>query len=430
MRFGGRVAAAIEVLEAMEQRHLPVAIALREWGLSHRFAGSGDRAAIGNIVYDALRRKRSAAYLMGADTARARVFGALLLSWDQTPESIERAFDGDRFAPDPLSGAERDALAKNQLENAPDEVRADCPDWCAPMLKRQFGDNWVSEASALSRRPPLDLRVNTLKSDPGKVAASLGKLGAKQTSLQPAALRIPPIEGAGRHPNIQSEPGFQKGHYEIQDLGSQISASLTGATSGEQVLDFCAGGGGKTLAMSAKMENRGQLFAYDTDKHRLAPIFDRMRRAGCRNVQVMSELNELEALDGRMDLVLVDAPCTGSGTWRRKPDAKWRLTEAQLEKRKSEQATILDSAARYVKSGGRLAYVTCSVFPDENTHQVEAFVSRRSDFGFADHGEIWGSEVSSGDGMSYIAQNGIVMTPAKTGTDGFFISVMRKQAAI
>src|SRR6185312_3100974 len=178
-------------------------------------------------------------------------------------------------------------------------------------------------------------------------------------------IRMPPIEGAGRHPNVQAGPGFQKGWFEIQDEGSQIVADLAVAGGGAQVLDFCAGAGGKALALSAAMKNHGQIFAHDADKSRLAPIFGRLKRAGSRNVQVIQPA-ALSGLEGLMDLVLVDAPCTGSGTWRRRPDSKWRLSDRQLDQRKTEQAAILEDARRFVKPGGRLAYVTCSVFSEEN----------------------------------------------------------------
>src|SRR5690606_5792063 len=161
-------------------------------------------------------------------------------------------------------------------------------------------------------------------------------------------IRIPPIEGDGRHPNVQAEPAFQKGWFEVQDEGSQLVALLAGAAAGMQVLDYCAGAGGKSLALSSAMGNRGQIFAHDAEKQRLAPIFERIRRADARNVQVVAKSAELEPLAGRMDIVLVDAPCTGSGTWRRRPDAKWRLTGRQLDVRRAEQAAILDAAARFV----------------------------------------------------------------------------------
>ncbi|APH73349.1 RsmB/NOP family class I SAM-dependent RNA methyltransferase [Aquibium oceanicum] len=429
MRLGGRLAAAIEVLEDIRARHRPAADALRDWGLSHRFAGAGDRAAIGNIVYDALRRKRSAGYLFGSDEPRAAAFGALFLEWGETPETVKAALTGDRFAPPLLSDDEIGALGANRLEEAPEAVRADVPDWCAPFLEARFGAGWVAEGMALSARPPLDLRVNTLKADRDKVLRELSGMNAEPTAMSPHGIRIPPIKGSGRHPNVQAEPAFRKGWLEVQDEGSQIAAALAGAESGLQVLDYCAGAGGKTLALSAAMENRGQVFAHDSEKQRLSPIFDRLRRADVRNVQVVPRPEELAPLEKRMDLVLVDAPCTGSGTWRRRPDAKWRLTDRQLEVRMAEQEKILAEASRFVRPGGRLAYVTCSIFPQENVERIDAFLAANPGFNPVDHAQLFESRFEGKSGSARIdPAKGISLTPAYSGTDGFYVAVLSRAA--
>jgi 16S rRNA (cytosine967-C5)-methyltransferase len=429
MRLGGRLAAAIEVLEDIERRHRPAADALKDWGLSHRFAGAGDRAAIGNIVYDGLRRKRSAGWLVGDDTPRAIGFGALLLEWRETAETLNATLDGDKFAPPPLDADELATIASRNLADAPDVVRADCPDWCAPLLEQVFGADWVEEGAALAARPPLDLRVNTLRADRAKVLAELEGTGAVASPLTANGIRIPPIDGSGRHPNVQAEPAFQKGWFEVQDEGSQIAADLTGAAPGMQVLDYCAGAGGKTLALSAAMENRGQIFAHDAEKGRLAPMFERLRRSENRNVQVLSKPAELERLAGHMDIVLIDAPCTGSGTWRRRPDAKWRLTQRQLDVRRSEQAAILDAAKAHVKPGGLLAYVTCSVFDAENRDQIEAFLAREKRFEPVDHVALWQQHFPGrADTARVDPARGISLTPARSGTDGFFFAALRRTA--
>ncbi len=429
MRLGGRLAAAIEVLDEVVQRHRPAADALKDWGASHRFAGSGDRAAIGNIVYDALRRKRSAAWLLGANSSRALAFAALMLEWGETAEALNAALDGDRFAPPALTGDEI-RLASRGLGDAPPEVRADVPDWCVPFFKDAFGDGWVEEAAGLAMRPPLDLRVNTLISDRERVLAGLAGMKAASTALAHNGIRIPPIDRSGRHPNVQIDPAFQNGWFEVQDEGSQMVAELTGSYAGAQVLDYCAGAGGKTLALSAAMENKGQVFAYDAEKARLAPIFERLRRSGTRNVQVVSKRQELAALEGQMDIVLVDAPCTGSGTWRRRPDAKWRLTERQLDVRTGEQKAILDLAKAYVKPGGRLVYITCSVFPAENRAQVAAFLEREEEFSTVDHDAVWQRHFpDQAPAAAHIdTAHGISLSPLTTGTDGFYLAAMEKKA--
>ncbi|MCF6126614.1 RsmB/NOP family class I SAM-dependent RNA methyltransferase [Mesorhizobium sp. M7A.F.Ca.CA.001.07.2.1] len=429
MRLGGRLAAAIEVLEDIGRRHRPVADALKDWGLSHRFAGGGDRAAIGNIVYDALRHKRSAGWLLGQDTPRAIGFGALLLEWRQTAQSLNEALDGDKFAPPLLTAAELQAIAERRLDDAPAAVRADVPDWCAPLFERAFGSTWADEGAALATRPPLDLRVNTLQANRDKVLAELTGTGAKPSAIAPHGIRIPPIDGDGRHPNVQAEPAFQKGWFEVQDEGSQIAAALAGAEAGMQVLDFCAGAGGKTLALSASMENRGQIFAHDAEKARLAPIFDRIRRSENRNVQIVTKPAELAPLGNHMDIVLVDAPCTGSGTWRRRPDAKWRLTQRQLDARKGEQSAILDAAKVYVKPGGLLVYITCSVFDEENGEQIAAFRDRNSGFVPVDHRQLWDSRFPGHEAAARIGARGdISLSPALSGTDGFYLCALRRSA--
>ena len=429
MRLGGRLAAAIEILDDMDARKRPVADAMRDWGLAHRFAGSGDRAAIGNIVYDALRLKASSAWRFGSDGGRALAFGALLTGLGMTPGEIASSLEGDKFAPAPLTNDEIARWQSNAPETAPDHVRAEVPEWCAPMLAEAFGDGWIAEGQALAARPPLDLRVNTLKATLQKVLKDLDRAGAAPWDGSETALRIPAIKGAGRHPNVTAEPGFQKGWFEVQDCGSQIVATLGLPDGAAQLLDLCAGGGGKTLALAAALDNKGQVHAYDADKTRLAPIFDRLRRAGTRNVQVHAAGSDLSALEGRMDLVLVDAPCTGSGTWRRRPDTKWRLSEGALQERLAQQAEVLDDAARFVKPGGRLVYITCSLFPAENTHQVSAFRGRHADFEAADgsgmlarrHPQLVGKVTPDGEG-------GLLLSPAITGTDGFFVAVMEKSA--
>ncbi len=427
MRMGGRLAAAMEVLEDIGRRHRPAAESLRDWGLSHRFAGGGDRAAIGNIVYDALRRRRSAGWLLDADTSRAVAFGALLLEWGETASSLNQALDGDKFAPPPLDETELRTISERMATEAPPEVRADCPDWCIPLIQASFGDDWAREGSALAARPPLDLRVNTLKADRAKVLAELADTGARAARIASNGIRIAPIEGSGRHPNVQAEPAFQKGWFEVQDEGSQLVSELTGAVAGMQVLDYCAGAGGKSLALSTAMDNHGQVFAHDAEKVRLAPIFDRIRRAGSHNIQVVSKQGELAPLEGHMDIVLVDAPCTGSGTWRRRPDAKWRLTQRQLDARKAEQAAILDKAAGYVKRGGLMAYVTCSVFQEENGEQVTAFLERSGHFEPVDHRELWNARFPGHDAAArFGTSGGISLSPALTGTDGFYFCALQR----
>lgn len=428
MRLGGRLAAAIEVLDDIARRDRPAADALRDWGLSHRFAGAGDRAAIGNIVYDALRRKRSAAWLFDADSSRALAFGALMLEWGADAPALNGLIGDDRFAPAPLTADEIATSEQRDLDSAPGAVRADCPDWCVPLAEDAFGNDWVDEIAALALRPPLDLRVNTLAASREQVRDEIAATGAEPGTLVDTCLRIAPIARAGRHPNVQAEPAFQKGWFEVQDQGSQAVAMLAGARPGMQVLDYCAGAGGKTLALAAAMANSGRIVAHDAEKQRLAPIVDRLRRSGVDNVEVVDDVAALDPLQGQMDIVMVDAPCSGSGTWRRRPDTKWRLTDRQLDARQQEQADILRHAAGFVKPGGRLVYITCSIFPAENRHQIEAFAAAHPDFAVVPPAELWRAHFPEAPGAARIDDIGIALSPARTATDGFFAAALVRQS--
>lgn len=430
MRLGGRLAGAIEVLDDIETRRRPVADALKDWGLSHRFAGSGDRAAIGNIVYDALRMKLSHAWLMDDDSALTLGHAVMFRQWGFSPESLAQALEGDRFAPPPLSEAALHAFAVRRIEDAPLHVQGDIPEWTLASFERNFAADWLDEAKGLTARPSLDLRANTLKADRDKVVKALERAGAETCRLAPQGIRVPAGKLSDRLPNVTAEISFQKGWFEVQDEGSQLVAGLVMAEEGEQILDYCAGGGGKTLALSAIMHNKGQLHAFDADRKRLAPIIERLKRAGTRNVQVHDSLQALTALQDRFDRVLVDAPCTGTGTWRRRPDTKWRLTEKSLGERVAQQREVLDAACRYVRPGGHLAYVTCSLLPEENQMQVTDFLTRHADFeavsSAADFTNITGQTAVC---PRFSPGPGLTLSPATTETDGFYFCLLRKASA-
>lgn len=429
MRLPGRIAAAIEVLADMEARKRPASEALKGWALDHRFAGAGDRAAIGNLVYDALRKRASHAFRMGEDTPRALILSVVVNDWNREVKSLNEDFSTDRFAPESISEAEAVRLCNDSaFADAPDYVRADVPEWLAPSMERSFGAEWVREGQGMTGRPPLDMRANTLKSSRDRVAKSLARFAPLDCTIAPDGLRLPAGPDDARTANVQADEGYQKGWFEVQDEGSQIVSLLAGALPGEQVLDLCAGAGGKTLALAAAMGNSGQIFAYDAHRPRLAPIHERLKRSGVRNAQVRNpDSNALDDLAGKMDRVLVDAPCTGSGTWRRRPDTKWKLTPAQLDARVADQIAVLDEAARFLNPGGELVYITCSILPEENDDQVDAFLARHEGFSLVDLPQVW-AEMFPG-APSPLSRNGksVMLTPASTGTDGFFCARLRKE---
>ena len=429
MTPAARLSAAIEVFSDIEARRRPAADALKDWGLAHRFAGSKDRAAIASLVYDALRRKASAAWIMGEGSARAVILGMLKLQRGLDVGAIAALCSGERFAPAPLSDEERRRLAEVGLEGAPAHVAGDFPAWIEPSLVRVFGDDLVPELQALAQRAPLDIRANSLKATREEVQDALAHLSPHWTPHSPVGLRVALGED-GRGPALQSEPGFLKGWFEIQDEGSQLAALLTGVKPGEQVVDLCAGGGGKTLAMAALMQNKGQIYATDSDARRLAPIHERLARAGVRNVQVRTPRGRADAvtdLDGTIDCVLVDAPCTGSGTWRRNPDSKWRLRPGSLEQRRKEQDAVLDSAARLVKPGGRIVYVTCSVLPEENDEAIGGVLEKHPHLQL-DPTQLAQEIAGELRSATKPTSSGLQLTPRLTGTDAFYVATLKQHA--
>jgi 16S rRNA (cytosine967-C5)-methyltransferase len=286
----------------------------------------------------------------------------------------------------------------------------------------------------MASRAPLDLRVNTLKAKREKVLGSTAHLGTRQTPWSPIGLRIE-LGADARNPGIHSEEDFIKGAIEVQDEGSQLAALLSGAKPGEQVIDLCAGAGGKTLALAAMMQGKGRLIATDHDKRQLAPIYERLSRAGVHNADIRTPKGPNDTLGdihASADLVLIDAPCTGTGTWRRNPDAKWRMRPGALEVRLKDQAAVLDRAADLVKPGGRIAYITCSVLPQENGEQVRAFTTRHPEFAVVPPSQTMSVLWDKADDFAAAtlqSSEGLLMTPRRTGTDGFFVSVLRRSAS-
>ena len=434
MTPAARLSAAIELIETIDAQRVPAAKALKEWGTAHRYAGSGDRAAVSGLIWDVLRRRASSAWIMDDDTARARLLGMLRLERGLDTDAIAALCDGGRFAPAPLTSGERSALASRSLAGAPAPVAGDYPEWLDGYLAQVFGDDRVAEAAAMASRAPLDLRVNSLKAKRDKVLGSIAHLGAQPTPWSPIGLRIE-LGADARNPGIHAEEDFIKGAIEVQDEGSQLAALLSAAKPGEQVIDLCAGAGGKTLALAAMMQGKGRLIATDHDKRQVAPIYERLSRAGVHNADVRPPKgagDPLADIRASADLVLIDAPCTGTGTWRRNPDAKWRMRPGALEVRLKDQRDVLDRAAALVKPGGRIAYVTCSILAPENGEQILDFVARHPEFAVVPPLQtaavLWDRAEAFAEAALRSAE-GWLMTPRRTGTDGFFVSVLTRQKA-
>jgi 16S rRNA (cytosine967-C5)-methyltransferase len=430
MLLGGRIKAAIEVLDDILNRKTPATLALRDWGKSNRYAGSKDRSAIGNYVYDALRCKNSLEFRMNNDKPRALILGSAVFIGERTTEELFEAFENNKHSPGQLTKDEILKLSGSiDLSGAPDWVRADIPEWIWPAFENNFSDSAIDEGNALTKRPPLDLRVNTLKSNVSDVINELKDKNIEKCAISPVGLRIAAARADGRLPNIQIEESYQTGAVEIQDEGSQIVSLLVDAKPGETILDYCAGAGGKTLALAADMQNQGTVFGFDIDKRRLSPLYQRAQRAGANIIDIRQPPSEsLKDLVGKMDRVLVDAPCTGLGTWRRKPDSKWRLNEDGLELRNNEQRSVLNSAKGFVRPGGLLFYVTCSMLAEENEAQVYDFIEKNDNFSLLSAGEVWEEKFGADSPKPWSADGcSLTLTPSSTNTDGFFFAVMERK---
>ena len=337
-------------------------------------------------------------------------------------------------APSKLTLEERERLVMAPDVTAAAHVSGDYPEWMEPMMDRVFGEEKVVEAQAMAVRADVDIRVNTLKVDAEKAGGPMRSASAEVSPLLKNAYHIPARDPSEREASLESIPAYSKGWVEVQDAGSQIAAAASNAKPGEQVLDYCAGGGGKTLAMAAMMEGKGQVHAYDIDGRRLSALIPRLKRSGAHNVQLVhpKEPEALEALKGQMDVVFVDAPCTGTGTWRRRPDAKWRLKDKQLAKRVEEQREILQVASAFVKPGGRLVYATCSFLIEEDEDRVSEFLAANDGFSELSAAE---AAIASGlltdEGAAAVKAGckygtSVRLTPRSAGTDGFFFSVMKR----
>jgi 16S rRNA (cytosine967-C5)-methyltransferase len=423
MRDGGRLAAAMDVLSEIETRRRPARLSLKAWGDGARYAGAKDRAWVSGLVLDVLRRRRSLGWRMGDDSVRAAALGALRFAWDWPVDRIAEAAAEEQHGPGPLTAAEQRALAAPRgLEDAPPAVRGDYPDWMDVSLARAFGEARAEEGAALAERASVDLRVNTLKTDADRALKALATFAPSASPLNANALRIAAPDPQVREGAVEAIPQFSKGWFEVQDLGSQLAAAAAGEVKGLQVLDLCAGGGGKTLALAAAMANTGQIYAYDADARRLTDTVRRGDRAGVRNLQVRTPLNSepLKDLLSRMDVVFIDAPCSGTGSWRRHPDTKWRLTPEALAKRQADQDQVLDEGVRYLKPGGRIVYVTCSVLPEEDEDRVAAFLARHPGFRrrpASDAPALQPFLTSEGD---------LRLSPRTSATDGFYVAVLEK----
>ena len=439
MTPGARLAGVVEVLDAIRTRAAPADEVLKAWGRARRFAGSKDRRAIAEQVYACLRARTRLAWSMSSDGGRDLVLAALREQGLEVA-AIEALFDGQGHAPGPLSADERARLL-SPAAPPPQWVSAGVPDFAVPMLQARFAAAWWEEARALTAsRAPLDLRVNALR---GEVEQAISLLGAdgvepQRTPFSARGLRLPAELAA----DVTRLRAFSTGWVEVQDEASQIAAALADARPGMTVVDYCAGGGGKTLALGAAMRAGDdaapgtRLVASDVNPRRLEAMAPRLQRADVTaEVRRLGPAGEgMGDLADRADLVFVDAPCSGSGTWRRHPEGTWRLTAETVARLALQQRAILDRAAALTAPGGRLVYATCSVLAAENEEVASAFelvhprfrplpVAAAADDAreLTEAGRRRLGELAEGGHM-------LQLTPHRAGTDGFFLALFERTA--
>lgn len=432
MTPGARANATIELLEEIHNSESPADRIIGKYFKHRKYIGSKDRGFIASLTYNILRHKLQLEWLIeqnGFSTSpRLLILAGLCLLDKEKPFEVEHRFNGGKYSPDKLSNKEKDFLENldsSQIHKAPLNIRSNIPAWLISYLDRSFGKNLEREIAELNKEAPLDLRINTLKSNSQEVLNIIKKEGfdAFFTPISPIGIRI--LE---RRP-IFTLDVFKNGFVEVQDEGSQIVSLLVGARPGEKIVDFCAGAGGKTLSLAAQMRNKGRIYAFDVSEKRLDELKKRLKRGGVSNVQVKQIESEndqyLKRLKSEIDRVVLDVPCSGSGTWRRNPDAKYRLTREKLQDYISIQSHILDSACRLVKPGGYLFYITCSMLQDENENQIKAFLSRSRDFEIIDISELINKNIKADLKTN---DNFLGLSPHKTNTDGFFIAAMKKRS--
>ncbi len=419
MTPSARLQAAIEILDALDKTAKPADRFLRDYFRARRYAGSKDRAAVGERVFSVFRHRASFAWRMRSDAPRALVIASLLRE-GLDENAVSALFTGEGHGPAALTVEERTAIAHAPSADAPLAVRGEYPGFLEQELTRAFGSALFDEMTAMQARAPIDLRANTLKASAGAVLAALRADGfdAHPTRFAQDGIRIPSGEGASQ---LNRHTLYESGAFEFQDEAAQIASLLLAAEPGERILDLAAGAGGKSLALAARMRNKGEITATDIRAGALDELERRAKRAGVTIIRTVT-VKEMPA-ERLYDAVFIDAPCSGSGVWRRQPEIKWRLTPERVADLTALQDRLLDQAAEHVRPEGRLLYATCSILPVENRDRVEAFLSRHAEFRLDPAGPRWerlrgDATALPGDGRFFIA------SPLTSGTDGFFAAVL------
>ncbi len=403
---------------------------MKEWGVNNRYAGVKDRATITNILNASLRRKSSSSYIMSDDSPRAILIGTLINEFQFEINTLYNLFNNEKHAPISLSDEEvlKVKEANEKLKNSEKWIKNDLPVWAASEYEKTFDINQDEQLQHLSNMPDLDIRVNSIKTNISKVEGELQKFLPIKTHHSPYGLRFKATGLSHKYPNLEKTLAYSKGHIEIQNEGSQIASILSGVGPGQQVLDYCAGHGGKAVVLSMLMNNTGQIFLHDINESRLSNVPSRMRRLGIKNYQIKVNLENIQN-SNLFDVVFVDAPCTGSGTWRRKPDLKWRSSKEKLNENIKAQHDIIREASKFVKVGGKLIYVTCSVFDSENDGQISDFLSSNSTFKLINYQTQWKyDENNIPKNAKSHNEDTLLLSPMTHNTDGFFVAILERLA--
>ena len=410
---------ATDLLHQVLQFQAPADRVVSDFFRQNRALGNRERQTLAETTYHVLRQR--ALYQHLAQSGKGEMARRLVLLGWQGNEGFLRA------AMSPQEQQWLDQVRQVDVGALPAKLRHNLPEWLAEPLEAALGDQFWPLVDSLNRPAPLDLRVNTFKARRDEVQAGLKAAGidAEPTPHSPWGLRV---DGK---PALQKADPFTQGQVEVQDEGSQLLALLADAKRGEMVVDFCAGAGGKTLALGASMRNTGRLYAFDTSGHRLAALKPRLARSGLSNVypiQIAHERDDrIKRLAGKIDRVLVDAPCSGLGTLRRNPDMKWRQSPESVAELQAKQAAILESAARLLKPGGRLVYATCSLLDVENEGIAQAFsAAHERDFAVVPAAEAL-QKAHAGGADDLVRGDYLRLWPHRHGTDGFFAAVWERR---
>lgn len=430
MTPAARLKAVLEIFELIEKSKIPMDGTVGNYMRNRKYIGSKDRNAIVEKAYAIIRHwARLGWHLEKASAPRTprNILIAYLALIEKKENTVEQ-FDGTKYGPESLSETELklfEALSKLEIEtpDMPAAARVECPPQFEKSLQDYFGDGFVSELTAMMDAAPLDLRVNVTMAERAKVKAKLAddKVETEDLPFSPWGLR------AKGKPFISKTRAFVKGWIDIQDQGSQMIALACNAQPGMQVMDYCAGAGGKTLALANAMKIKGRIVAMDTEAQRLEKARERLRRAWVTDIIELRPLSDekhvkwLRKQKQNFDVVLTDVPCSGTGTWRRNPDTRWRTYGPSLEELIATQADIMDKVAGVVKEGGRLVYATCSILPEENEQQIEKFLVRHPEFKLLPLAEAWPKGLTAPCEGNYMR-----LTPKRHNTDGFFAAVMQR----